>query len=388
MPKIRIREIDKTNNQGLASNDNVIFLVDNGYTSDDVKLIKTEKDFPSGMTLNEKAFIEKVIDLGGKAIIAKNYANAVKYLKDRNQFDVKFLLATEQAADKVEGSSTDQKAAKGASDTSAVTIDTDLAKAIEIATARRDCVVVYTKTSEEYDKTDKNELTLLNRDIGDEFKDSPDKNGKYVLSFYAKNLTVDTKPFEAGKAYILAYLNSIKTNPEWLSIAGSKRGLIPGDKDKIKVDFMTENDIETMQPDGKTEGKAAINPIVEMNPWGVRIWGNRTAYVSQADDKGLTASSFANIRILLCDLKKRLYKAARKYQFEQNSDVLWVNFQAEVNSLLEEMVHSYGIAGYRWFREETKDRAKIAARLQIIPVEAVEDFDLTIELIDSLTVNE
>lgn len=384
MPKIRIREIDKTNNQGLASNDNVIFLVDSGYTSNDVKLIETKDDFPSGMTLNEKDFIDKVIELGGKVIVASNYDHAVEYLKDRNQFDVKFLLATEQAAAKVEGSSTDQKAAKGASDTSAAEVaTTDLAKAIDIATARLDCVVVYTKISENYDENDKNETTLLDKDIGGSFADSPDKTGKYVLSFYAKNLNVDNEEIEAGKAYILAYLNSIKTNPEWLAIAGSKRGLIPGDKDKIKVGFITEKNIDDMQP---TAGKAAINPIVEMNPWGVRIWGNRTAYKSTT--RGLTASSFANIRILLCDLKKRLYRAARKYQFEQNSDVLWVNFQAEVNSLLEEMVHSYGIAGYRWFREETKDRAKIAARLQIIPVEAVEDFDLTIELTDSLTVNE
>lgn len=377
MPKIRIREIDKTNNQGLVSNDNVIFLVDSGYTSNDVKLIKTEKDFPIGMTLKEKKFIEKVIELGGKVIVAGSYDNAAGYLKDRNQFDVKFLLAKQGE------SSTKDKAAS-----------TDLAKAIGIATYRRDCVVVYTKilSTDNTLKYEDDELNLLKKiDTSDSNNDFPDVEnipGKYVLPFYAKNLNVDNEEIDAGKAYILAYLNSIKTNPEWLAIAGSKRGLIPGDQDKITVGFMSESDIEKMQPDGKTPNEAAINPIVEMNPWGVRIWGNRTAYVSQADDKGLTASSFANIRILLCDLKKRLYKAARKYQFEQNSDVLWVNFQAEVNSLLEEMVHSYGIAGYRWFREETKDRAKIAARLQIIPVEAVEDFDLTIELTDSLTVNE
>ena len=375
MPKIRIREIDKTNNQGLASNDNVIFLVDTGYTSDDVKLIKTEKDFPSEMTLNEKPFIEKIIELGGKVIIAKDYDKAVKYLKDRNQFDVKFLLAKQG-----ESSTTDK-------DTTS-----DLSNAIEIAKYRRDCAVVYTKilSTDNTLKYEEDELTLLNKvttsDSNDDFPDVENIPGKYVLSFYAKNLKVDNEEIDAGKAYILAYLNSIKTNPEWLAIAGSKRGLIPGNE--VTVGFMSESDIDAMQPDGNTEGEAAINPIVDMNPWGVRIWGNRTAYVSQSGDKGLTASSFANIRILLCDLKKKLYKAARKYQFEQNSDVLWVNFQAEVNSLLEEMVHSYGIAGYRWFREETKDRAKIAARLQIIPVEAVEDFDLTIELTDSLTVNE
>lgn len=379
MPKIRIREIDKTNNQGLASNDNVIFLVDSKCAESDtqkISLIKDESD--SIITgLDNENFIKKVIELGGKVLVAKRYSTAKDYLKDRNQFDVKFLLAKQ-----------------GESSTTDKATTSDLSNAIEIAKYRRDCAVVYTKAVStdgtlKYEDEEKNLLNKIDTsDPNNDFQDVENIPGKYVLSFYAKNLKVDNEEIDAGKAYILAYLNSIKTNPEWLAIAGSKRGLIPGDKDKITVGFMSESDIDGMQPDGKTEGEAAINPIVEMNPWGVRIWGNRTAYVSQADDKGLTASSFANIRILLCDLKKRLYKAARKYQFEQNSDVLWVNFQAEVNSLLEEMVHSYGIAGYRWFREETKDRAKIAARLQIIPVEAVEDFDLTIELTDSLIVNE
>lgn len=381
MPKIRIREIDKTNNQGLASNDNVIFLVDNVYddSTNKLVLIEDETKIPSEFTATNTntKFIKKVIELGGKVIVAKSYSAAKDYLKDRNQFDVKFLLAKQ-----------------GESSTTDKATTSDLSNAIEIAKSRRDCAVVYTKilSTDNTLKYEDDELNLLKKiDTSDSNKDFPDvKNipGKYVLSFYAKNLKVDNEEIDAGKAYILAYLNSIKTNPEWLSIAGSKRGLIPGDKDKITVEFMSESDIDGMQPDGKKEGEVAINPIVNMNPWGVRIWGNRTAYVSQADDNILTASSFANIRILLCDLKKRLYRAARKYQFEQNSDVLWVNFQAEVNSLLEEMVHSYGIAGYRWFREETKDRAKIAARLQIIPVEAVENFDLTIELTDSLTVNE
>lgn len=359
MPKIRIREIDKTTNQELFSNSNVIFLVDKGYKDADVKLILLEDEtkIPSELDTSNTKFIKKVIELGGKVIVAKDYATAETYLKDRNQFDVKFLLATEP-------------------DTESTT--SDLSTAVTIATYRRDCVVVYTKNSTTYEN-DKNTIEGNFTESDDKFAEDPNANGKYVLSFYADKLTVDSESLEAGRAYILAYLNSIKTNPEWLAIAGSKRGLIPG---ASSVGFITEKNIDDMQP---TDGKAAINPIVAMKPWGVRIWGNRTAYKS---DKGLTASSFANIRILLCDLKKQLYKAARKYQFEQNSDVLWVNFQAEVNSLLEEMVHSYGIAGYRWFREETKDRAKIAARLQIIPVEAVEDFDLTIELTDSLTVNE
>ena len=141
----------------------------------------------------------------------------------------------------------------------------------------------------------------------------------------------------------------------------------------------------------------AINPIVNMNPWGMRIWGNRTclpnknvlnAGTPDPNSDQLVASSFANVRILICDIKKALYKAARRCQFEQNSDVLWVNFTSQVNTLLEEMKQSYGIVGYRWTREATTERAKIKAILRIVPIEAVEDFDLTVELADSLEVAE
>ena len=52
------------------------------------------------------------------------------------------------------------------------------------------------------------------------------------------------------------------------------------------------------------------------------------------------------------------------------------------------MKQSYGIAAYRWIREETTERAKIKAILRIVPIEAVEDFDLTVELADSLEVAE
>ena len=52
------------------------------------------------------------------------------------------------------------------------------------------------------------------------------------------------------------------------------------------------------------------------------------------------------------------------------------------------MVQSYGIAGYKWIKEETSEKAKLKAILRIIPIEAIEDFDLTLELTDSLEVTE
>lgn len=366
MPKIRIREADLTTNEQ-AEIKNTIFMLDASVKDGAPKLIEKADD---AKNLANKDLIEKIINLGGAVVVAKSYATAKEYLKDRNQFDIKFLLAKQVTEE------TDTQA--------------ELTAAIEVAKARRDCCVVYTKTSVAFTATESNALKALvnateSADTADAFLSEETGNvGKYVLAFYGDGLMYGTaSSLDAGVAYILAYLQAAQTNPEWLAVAGSKRGYIP--VANIDCNFMKESDIDDIQPNDCK--KISCNPIVKMNPWGVRIWGNRTCFCDGSGN-GLVASSFANLRVLTCDIKKALYKSARKYQFEQNTDVLWVNFQSSVNTLLEEMVQSYGIAGYRWFREETTDRAKLKATLQIVPVEPVEDFDLTLELVDSLEVTE
>lgn len=102
----------------------------------------------------------------------------------------------------------------------------------------------------------------------------------------------------------------------------------------------------------------------------------------------LTASSFLNIRHLCIDIKKTLYRAARRFAFEPNSDDLWFNFKGAITPLLDEMKANQGIRGYQVIRVKTKKKALFVARIKIIPVEAVEDFDLTVELADSIEVTE
>ena len=85
---------------------------------------------------------------------------------------------------------------------------------------------------------------------------------------------------------------------------------------------------------------------------------------------------------------KKLYEAAKKYTFELNTDILWAKFQAEVTPLLDQMVSGSGLVGYRFKRLPTTARARLRAKLTVIPIDAVEDFDLTVELADSLSVQE
>lgn len=377
MPKIRIREQDKTAGSSTYANDNIVFiptaLVNSNKktvgTLDEPILLEYGDDTSSYV---EKTDIDYILGYGGKVVVGKSYADALEYLKDRNQFDIKFLLVKNPVK---------ESAAEGAE-----TETSDLEYALQIAASRRDCVVIYSAQDVTFNAKEK---SLLTGGVGgDDFlsKESPLTVGKYCLAFYGKGLVnPDTdEEINSGIAYLLAFLNSVNEgNPEWSAVAGAKRGKLPI---SASAGFLKESEIDDMQPTTSTDTAFAINPIIKMNPWGVRIWGDRSCLAVDSD--GLKASHFANIRILVCDIKKALYKAARQYQFEQNNDVLWVNFQSSVNTKLEEMKQSYGISGYRWIKEDTDEKAKLKATLKVVPVAPFEDLDLTLVLTDSLDVSE
>ena len=379
MPKIRIIEKDLTPAPASGQSDTVVFMAVTGATATP-KLLPgtlsgTELETELKKYTEDGSNIKKILDLGGKVLVCDTYAHAKDFITDRNQYDVKFLLVKENATEKA-------------------TKTDDLETALNIATKRRDCAVVFAKNKAEYLAGDKTALTAqLSTSTTDAFLNTElkDNVGKYCIPVFGK-LTADEKDFDAGVAYILAFLNSRnKFGAEWLAVAGSRKGAIP--VAGLTAGDLTESEIDDMQPrEVEVADTVSVNPICNVTPWGVRIWGNRTALPLQKIEGttkyGLVASSFANIRVLICDIKKALYKAARGQQFEQNTDVLWVNFTSEVNQLLEQMVQSYGIAGYKWIRTETKERAKLTAILRIVPIEPVEDFDLTIELADSLEVTE
>lgn len=364
MPNIRIREKDLTRGELVGSTSNIFFLVDS--SAEEIPAFVESVGQSGDPSFEHGELIERIINAGGKVLVCDTYAHAAEYLKDRNQFDVKFLIANEGE--------------ESASQTS------ELESALEITKARRDCCVLYNKITKTYSSA---EQAVLSANIGgsDPFLASESKQaaGKYVISFFGNSLLLGEEEISAVECYILAYLNSIRRgNAEWSAIAGSDRGN-PGLLG-LECGYISETDLESME----ARTGIAINPIMNMNPWGIRIWGNRTALPIPTieGDSDLVASSFANIRVLICDIKKSLYRASRQHQFEQNNDVLWVNFQASVNGLLEEMKQSYGIAGYKWIREQTSERAKLKAILKIVPIEPVEDFDLTLELADSLEVSE
>lgn len=183
----------------------------------------------------------------------------------------------------------------------------------------------------------------------------------------------------ASFAYFMALADSIKTNANWLAIAGSARGVVPNLASDGMVTVIPNGAADDMQPrDG-----IAINAITNIKPYGWTIWGNRTL---KKNTENLTATSFLNIRNLISDVKKTTYRVARKLTFEQNNDILWVNFKGLISPTLDRMLTGYGISGYKIVRdtqhEKASEKATMCARIILYPTYAVEDFYITVVLKD------
>lgn len=198
----------------------------------------------------------------------------------------------------------------------------------------------------------------------------------------------------AAFGYLFAYANSIKNNPEWYAIAGFQRGVIPELETVMYELSAAEMDALQCRAE-ELDGSApiedntgiAINPIAYVRPAGYIIYGNRTLKDNTYPIK-TTATSFLNVRNLASAIKKQLYNAARTYTFEPNNELLWIKFQSYVTPLLDQMQAGNGILGYKFTKLVTPAKARLKCRLTIIPVEAVEDFDIEVALTDSLTVTE
>ena len=69
--------------------------------------------------------------------------------------------------------------------------------------------------------------------------------------------------------------------------------------------------------------------------------------------------------------------------FSPNNDILWVNFKNSVTPLLDKMLSGQGISSYRIIQVASTKRATLTAKIIIAPIEAVEEFDITVELTDN-----
>lgn len=381
MPKITIREIDKTKGDGNPFQDYTVLIpVKVSVSKPESKLYIPGKDTytaSAAPTLAEK-MISKLLDVGLPVLVYKtaNLLDKEEYssltlfeeeFSDKGLWDIRFITLG------------DFESEEDKEDISAL-----IKAAVNCAYKRGDAVALLS----DLDGID----TAISGITVDAGKDSGTA-GKYAACF-ANTFTLKEDEDKTPKTnypgwfgYLLCFGTYINSYSPWYAMAGSVRGrcsaLAIDSVDPIYGDAK----IQALQPrEGTAAGVSAKNVIANIRPYGDIIWGNRTLEPIKAD--GLTASHFLNIRQLCCTLKKIIYKACRKFTFEPNSDVLWVRFCNEITPTLEKMKSDQGIRGYKLIQKTDAKRAELKAIIKIIPIEAVEDFDITVLLADSIEVTE
>ena len=195
----------------------------------------------------------------------------------------------------------------------------------------------------------------------------------------------NNKKFPGAFHYLACFINSLKLGfAEWYAAAGYTRGV-----SNLVIDYTTvklgEIAINALEPRSQSDGipKFACNVIANFRG-SYYLWGNRTAEELKDSKNGdLVAQHFLNIRQLCTTIKKQLYVSCRRFTFDPNSDTLWFNFVNAISPTLEAMKADQGIRDYRIIQVPTDVKAEMKAKIRIIPIEAVEDFDLEVSLEDS-----
>lgn len=181
----------------------------------------------------------------------------------------------------------------------------------------------------------------------------------------------------ASFGYLLALAKSIQTNPNYLAIAGVTRGLL-----KNNIVGLTQNITNALCNEYQDQNGVSINSITNIKPYGYTIWSNRTL---RKNDGYLNALSLLNLRMMTTDIKKVTYSACQKYTFENNSDILWLNFKSSIDPTLAKMLTNNALSGYQILKLNSNKKGVLGAKINLIPIEPVEDWYVELELTDGTT---
>ena len=251
-------------------------------------------------------------------------------------------------------------------------------------------------------------LNTIHMDNIDEFSNITTETGSYGTMFtpwytcthaaisggatnnYGTNENISQMP--GSLAFLSALAQQLKNYNPWLAVSGVSRGPVPYCAG-LHTNFTLTNNVadsyQIIPGDVENLGSASIsiNPITYIRNYGYCIWGNRTL---RNNSNGTKATSFLNIRDTVSDIKKRLYEASQSLLFEQNTDVLWLNFKSLVTPLLETMVSNYILSDYDIVKynidPETGQAVpsyKILSAIRIVPINSVEVFELQVQLENS-----
>lgn len=270
---------------------------------------------------------------------------------------------------------------------------------IKVAQDRGDCIALLDIDSSAYKGEDARD-TKINNIISEANGYTADKNCAIFLPTVVYDLNRSkayetafsndassnknfNKRFPASFHYLTCVANASERYAEWYAASGFTRGVSPFG---IKTTDFTVGEaiIDKLQPRNQVGGLThAVNVIAKFRNQYL-LWGNRTANTLTAGDGDLIASDFLNIRQLCCTLKKQIYVACRQLTFDPNSEMLWINFKNKIRPILEKMKADQGIQDYEFVKIANAPKATLKAQIRIVPIEAVEDFEIDVMLEDSL----
>ena len=262
---------------------------------------------------------------------------------------------------------------------------------IKVAKDRGDCIALLDIDSSAYKGEDARD-TKINNIISEANGYIADKNCAIFLPTVVYDLNrsknyediFKNMRFPASFHYLTCVANASERYAEWYAASGFTRGVSPFGI--ATTDFtIGEAIIDKLQPRKQVGGLThAVNVIAKFRDQYL-LWGNRTANTLRAgDDADLIASDFLNIRQLCCTLKKQIYVACRQLTFDPNSEMLWINFKNKIRPILEKMKADQGIQDYEFVKITNAPKATLKAQIRIVPIEAVEDFEIDVTLEDSL----
>lgn len=191
------------------------------------------------------------------------------------------------------------------------------------------------------------------------------------------------RTFPASFHYLACAARSSERFSEWYANAGYTRGISNYTIESTGCN-LGEAAVNAFQRRFIVDKDTlAINPIIKLRN-NYYLWGNRTTHALDAEGD-LKASHFLNIRQLCCTLKKQVYVACRQFTFDPNSATLWTNFCNTIRPTLEKMKADQGISDYKILKVKSNRKAFLSAIIRIVPIEAVEDFDISVYLEDSIS---
>lgn len=279
----------------------------------------------------------------------------------------------------------------------AVTASDGTEDEMDVTSGRGDCIALIEVDEAQYITNDgtRPEARIIKavKDLADINAD----NGKYcacTVPSVVYNMAADerfggNKKFPGAFHYLACFDNSLGLGfAEWYAAAGYTRGVSSYTIDHTTVK-LGEIAVQALEPrnikNQDTQPKFAVNVIANFRG-NYYLWGNRTCHPlgDAAGGNDLVASHFLNIRQLCTTIKKQLYVSCRRFTFDPNSDVLWINFKNSITPMLDRMKADQGVRDYKIEKVYTDKKATLKARIRIVPIEAVEDFLLEVSLEDSL----